>query len=198
MPYPDDLEFERQSVDNEIVITKGLSGMKHFVTVYDNGLCPDVLFREGSFRNKGISHRVPAKFIVMEQLNMNFKQVIKMGNNDENHLKWMIRECIDAINYLFKMGIIHGDLHLENIMTRCSTENIIDMVIIDFGKSEKVENIKTYPNRFFDLLTFFRELYRVLRPYSKYRSVGDIVESLIIIAASDSAISPADFMKYFE
>jgi serine/threonine protein kinase len=47
---------------------------------------------------------------------------------------------MSAVNHLHKNGIVHRDLKAENIMFRSSSDNDIEIKLIDFGISAKVKD----------------------------------------------------------
>lgn len=72
-----------------------------------------------------------------------FDHILNNGFIEEYEASLVIRQLIQAINYLHNTGIIHRDLKPENIMVeKDDKEHLRTVKIIDFGFSCLVENLK--------------------------------------------------------
>lgn len=72
----------------------------------------------------------------------------------------LLEQVVWGIDTLQEHNILHGDLHMANVLVNLEGDELIDTWIHDFGRSERIEdwNIK---NRIADLVMFFKSLSKV-------------------------------------
>jgi len=58
----------------------------------------------------------------------------------------MVRVILDAVKFCHREWIVHRDLRLENILFKSQRQEPKDLVIIDFGDAEKVEQHSKHNN----------------------------------------------------
>jgi serine/threonine protein kinase len=51
----------------------------------------------------------------------------------EQHARQIIRQLVEAVNYLHSRGLMHGDINLENILFEDSSKEAA-IKLVDFGK----------------------------------------------------------------
>ena len=76
----------------------------------------------------------------------NVMKIIK--DLDETNRLYLLKKTLEAVAYLFKQKIYHGDLKLENLLI----DSVMSMVVCDFGTSQKYENfcdeLKVYTEKY--------------------------------------------------
>lgn len=82
----------------------------------------------------------------------------------------LISEVLEALNIMVKEGIVHGDLHLGNVLLRKNRDGIFRAVIHDFGES-RVDYVS--PEDHVDDLLFFM--------HALSASLGKQYENLLVV-----------------
>lgn len=81
---------------------------------------------------KGVKMRVMASELLSGDL---LKHVESAKNSEETETPRLISEVFDALKIMVRERIVHGDLHLGNVLLRKSRTRRIRAVIHDFGES---------------------------------------------------------------
>ncbi len=98
--------------------------------------------------------------ILLLKYPMTFSEYIDNGGNLEKY-----RQHIDQlINTIHQHGVIHGDLHSDNIVLNPGTEEI---KIIDYGQSRYFREVNP---------SVIQELNEFLEPNEPFHSLNDIME----------------------
>eukprot|EP00977_Amphora_coffeiformis_P002781 scaffold523_cov166-Amphora_coffeaeformis.AAC.9 len=64
-------------------------------------------------------------------------QLSRDEGTTEPHAKAIVRHILQAVAYMHKMGVVHRDLKLENIMFATPRHKASEVKIIDFGLATK-------------------------------------------------------------
>lgn len=89
-------------------------------------------------------------FHVLELINGDdlYRYVSKKKFLDEYEASWIMKNLLDAIDYIHSTGIVHRDLKPENIMLEFNARGEVSMVkIIDFGLACYIEDKKAMAAR---------------------------------------------------
>ena len=88
-------------------------------------------------------------FIVSELLGDNlfdYSQYVSQSFDEpyftESRLRWIARQCLEALRFIHGCGIIHCDLKPENIVLKSFKH--ADIKIIDFGSSVTTDRLTSY------------------------------------------------------
>lgn len=113
----------------------------------------------------GVKMKVMASELMSGDL---IKYVEKMKKSKETPR--LISEVFEALNIMVKEGIVHGDLHLGNVLLRKSRDGTFRAVIHDFGESRTEY---TSPDDHVDDILFFI--------HALTASVGDRYKELLVV-----------------
>jgi len=112
------LRGKEESLQNEIAVLHKVShpNIVHLTEIYDD-------------KNK--------MYLVMELVTGGelFDRIIAKGNYTERDASNLIRQVLDAVNYLHKLGIVHRDLKPENLLYFSPADDS-KIMISDFGLSK--------------------------------------------------------------
>ena len=73
-------------------------------------------------------------YFVMEFLQGKNLQELTCGKfYDERNAATITKQMLEGLNYLHKMGIMHRDIKLANIVKKSSDEDNLDIQIVDMG-----------------------------------------------------------------
>lgn len=67
-----------------------------------------------------------------------FDRIVEKGSYTEKDAADLIRQVLDAVNYMHKQGVVHRDLKPENLLYFSPTDDKI--MISDFGLSKIEDN----------------------------------------------------------
>lgn len=86
-------------------------------------------------------HTNDALYIVMELLTGGdlFNRIVDKGKYNENECKILIKNIVEAVQYLHKRSIVHRDLKPENILMKNNYSDV-DIKIADFGVAKCVDD----------------------------------------------------------
>ena len=73
-----------------------------------------------------------------------FKAITKEDNFTESTVGKLMRNLLQALDYLHAKNIMHRDIKPENIIIRNIENGIDDIVLADFGLSEVVKSDLLY------------------------------------------------------
>lgn len=77
-------------------------------------------------------------------------------------------EIVDAVKFLHKQGIYHGDLHGKNIFVIESKNQLSSIKIIDFGTSRLNGNVDISYSRKRESRVFWKTSFKIFPEYQKY------------------------------
>lgn len=118
-------DFEREERLSKIGSNLGIS--PH---VYDSFICDNVL------REPEGGHLITVGFIIMDRWDTSVGRW-HQDHPDAKIPHQLVQKLQHQIEIMHDNGIIHGDLHLENIMLRLGPDGVtpVDIAIIDFGSA---------------------------------------------------------------
>ncbi|KAH6580609.1 hypothetical protein BASA60_002802, partial [Batrachochytrium salamandrivorans] len=107
------------------------------------------------------------------------KYVEKKGPLDIRDVRDIVREVVDAMIYLKQRGIVHNDIHAENVMYNLETGRI---KLIDFGMSAILpgwKEGKSVPSKFLNSPSTVLEYKAEFNELHSMQTLGYLIYSII-------------------